>query len=154
MSPTTAGFVVDASVALKWLIEEEGSEAAMRLRGADLAAPALMRIEAANVLRSLVARQEIEASVAAELLGFLQTAPVAIVEHDDALEQAALELAVMLHHPVYDCVYLALAQRTKRTLVTADRRFLRAIRAGGFTTATLALEDLGRGAPPRETSRQ
>jgi len=146
MNQTTAGFVVDASVTLKWLIEEEGSEAAMRLRDAELAAPALMRIEAANVLRSLVARQEIGASDAVELLGFLQTAPVLIVEHDDALERAALELALMLRHPIYDCIYLALAQRMKRTLVTADKRFIRAIQASGITTVALALAEMSRDA--------
>ena len=145
MKPAIAGFVVDASVALKWLIEEEGSDAAIRLRDANLAAPALMRIEAANVLRSLAARQEIAASEAVELLGFLQTAPVSIVEHDDALERDALELALTLRHPVYDCVYLALAQRMKRVLVTADLRFLRVVRSGGISAVTLALDELGQG---------
>jgi hypothetical protein len=36
-----AGYIVDASVALKWLIEEDGSEAALSLRDSPLMAPAL-----------------------------------------------------------------------------------------------------------------
>jgi predicted nucleic acid-binding protein len=99
----------------------------------------------------LVARQEIDASDAAELFAFLQTAPVFIVEHDDALERAALELALALRHPVYDCVYVALAQRTKRTLVTVNMRFLLAIRASGITTAVLALDELGRGSASEDS---
>ncbi len=51
-------------------------------------------------------RQEIDASDASELFGFLQTAPVCIVEHDDALERAVLELALVLRQTVYNCVYL------------------------------------------------
>jgi predicted nucleic acid-binding protein len=121
---TRTGLVVDASVAIKWIVEEPGSDEALALRRRDLAAPALLRIEAANVLRTLAARGAMDASNARNLFGFLQTAPVAIVDHDDALESRALELALDLKHSVYDCLYLALAERMERTLVTADRRFL------------------------------
>lgn len=46
--------VVDASVAVKWLVDEPGSDAVHALKGRDLAAPALLRIEVANVMRTLV----------------------------------------------------------------------------------------------------
>jgi predicted nucleic acid-binding protein len=133
-------YIVDASVALKWLIEEDGSDAALSLQGCTLAAPALLRIEAANVLRSLTAREAITATEADELFALLQTAPVTIVEPDDALERRALALALELRHPVYDCVYLALAERMGRTLVTADRRFLRAV--GDVGVPAIALDAL------------
>ena len=47
--------VVDASVAVKWLIAEDGSDAAHRLAagGDDLHAPRLMASEIANALRLL-----------------------------------------------------------------------------------------------------
>lgn len=134
------GYVVDASVVLKWLIEEEGSEAALSLRDSSLMAPALLRIEVANVLRTLTAREAITAIEAEDLFALLQTAPVTIVEPDDALERRALAMALALRHPVYDCVYLALAERMGRTLVTADRRFLRAIE--GFDVSAISLEVL------------
>lgn len=131
--------VIDASVALKWLVEEPGSEDALALQGRDLAAPALLRIEAANVLRTLVARQEATRAQAVELLALLQGAPVTIVDPDDALEARALELALDLGHPIYDCVYLALAERMGRTLITADKRFLRALRDGPHAARAVAL---------------
>ena len=134
--------IIDASVALKWLVEESDSEAALALQGRDLAAPALLRIEAANVLRTLVARQEATRGQAIELLTFLQEAPVTIVDPDDALETRALELALDLGHPIYDCVYLALAERMGRTLVTADKRFLRALRDSPHASRAVALEDV------------
>ncbi len=134
---------MDASVALKWLVEEPGSEAALALKGHDLAAPALLRIEAANVLRTLVVRGVADPAQALDLLGLLQTAPVTIVEADDRLEVRALDLALDLGHPVYDCLYLALAERTGRTLVTADGRFLRALRATPYATWVKPLEEVG-----------
>ena len=51
--------------------------------------------------------------------------PVALREVDDG---AALELAVSLGHPVYDCTYLALAHSLDLRLVTADRRLREAVR--------------------------
>lgn len=137
---STPALVVDASVALKWLIEEEGSEAALALRTCDLAAPALLRIEAANALRTLAGRGETTPAKALALLDLLQTAPVTLVDADDVLEARALEMALALGHPVHDCVYLALAERMDRTLVTADRRFLRALEATPHAPQAVALD--------------
>lgn len=136
-----ATLVVDASVALKWLVDEPGSEAALSLQGRDLAAPALLHIEAANVLRTLAARGAATPAQALDLLALLQTAPVTIVDPDDALEARALELALDLGHPVYDCVYLALAERLGRALVTADRRFLKALGTTAQARRVIGLED-------------
>ena len=97
--------IVDASVALKWVVQEDGSDAALALQGRDLAAPALLRIETADALRTLAARQAIKPEVALSLFALLQAAPVTVVDHDDALEARALALAIELDHPVYDCLY-------------------------------------------------
>lgn len=131
MTSARPALVVDASVAVKWLVEEEGSDAALSLGERDLMAPSLLRIETANVLRTLAARRAIAPEAAADLFRLLQEAPVTLVEADDPLERRALELALSLAHPVYDCLYLALAERTGRLLVTADARFLRALAGTG-----------------------
>lgn len=138
-SPSTVPLVVDASVAIKWLVEEDDSEAALSLRDRDLAAPALLRIEAANVLRTLATRKATTPAEAAALFTLLQAAPVTLVDHDDALEARALQLALALGHPVYDCVYLALAERMGRILVTADSRFLKALKATTYASRVVAL---------------
>lgn len=133
------GLVVDASVAIKWLVEEAGSDAADALRETHLVAPAMIRIEVANVLRTLAARKSIAAAAAIDLFALFQTAPVVLVEHDDALERRALDLATTLDHPVYDCLYLALAERMGLRMVSADRRFLRAIAGTPFEALGRAL---------------
>ncbi len=42
----------------------------------------------------------------------------------EELAGAALRFAIDLRHPIYDCFYLALAEREEATLVTADARLL------------------------------
>ncbi len=46
------------------------------------------------------------------------------VEPDRHLQAEALALACHLNHPVYDCLYLALARREAATLISSDRRLV------------------------------
>ncbi|MWB78502.1 PIN domain-containing protein [Pseudooceanicola sp. 216_PA32_1] len=136
-------FVVDTSVAIKWIVDEEDSDKAELLQGADMVAPALFRIEASNVLRTLVSKQVLANERAIDLFLFLQTAPVTIIDADELLERRALDLALALEHPIYDCVYLALAERMDRQLITADRRFIKALSGTEHASRALALDTLG-----------
>ena len=113
--------VVDASVALKWVVDEPGAAAAEALLDEELLAPSLWLVEAANALWRRVQREELTRLEADERLGELLRAPVTTtpVEMDAT---SALELANELQHPVYDCLYLAVAVRKDATFVTADRR--------------------------------
>ncbi|MCP9833849.1 type II toxin-antitoxin system VapC family toxin [Cyanobium sp. Aljojuca 7A6] len=47
------------------------------------------------------------------------------IEPDRHLQVEALALACHLNHPVYDCLYLALARREAALLLTADQRLRR-----------------------------
>jgi predicted nucleic acid-binding protein len=114
--------VVDASVALKWVLAEPGQAAADALLDEDLIAPSLWLLEAANALWRRNLRGELSAGEAEERLSELFNAPVTSVPIEDDLSMAAA-LAQRLGHPVYDCLYLALAVREQTQVVTADRRF-------------------------------
>jgi predicted nucleic acid-binding protein len=114
--------VVDASVAVKWVLSETGSEAADALLDQDLMAPVLWLAETANVLWPKARIGEITAEQASARLSELLTAPVASLPIEPHLEPA-LKLALEIGHPVYDCIYLALALHHRTHVVTADRRF-------------------------------
>ncbi|HEY2034686.1 MAG TPA: type II toxin-antitoxin system VapC family toxin [Rhizomicrobium sp.] len=114
--------VVDASVILKWIFPEQGSQAAAALRSSDLIAPSIWIAEAGNALWRRAARGEIDLTQARRLLRELRTAPLTVFEMEDDLD-AALSLSVELNHPIYDCLYLALAVRQDTHCITADRRF-------------------------------
>lgn len=114
--------VVDASVALKWVLDEPGSDAASALRRERLIAPAVWLAEAANVLWRRVRIGDITPDEATARLGELRGAPLASLPIEPVLDRA-LELAIEIGHPVYDCLYVALALRHDTYVVTADRRF-------------------------------
>jgi predicted nucleic acid-binding protein len=122
--------VVDASVALKWVLDEPESEAAAALQADELLAPDLWLAEAANALWRYSRTGQITIEEANERLTELKNAPVASVPIGPHLS-AALGLAVEIGHPVYDCLYLALAIACDTHVVTADRRFVAA--ATGLT---------------------
>ena len=68
---------------------------------------------------------------AAERLSELLNAPVASLAMEPHLDQAR-KLATEIGHPVYDCLYLALALHHQTHVVTADRRFASAASASGL----------------------
>lgn len=114
--------IIDASIAVKWVVPEESSDAATALLGRRLAAPAVWLAEAANALWSKQARHEITPNQARDRVRELATAPVTAIPLSDLLS-AAMDVAIELNHPIYDCFYLAAAQLYDTQIVTADRRF-------------------------------
>jgi predicted nucleic acid-binding protein len=117
--------VIDASIAVKWVVEEHGTPEALTLRQkAKLIAPELLVAECANILWKKVKRDELlkeEALLAARLL---QGAEIELFP-TRSLFEAATRMSIGLDHPAYDCLYLALAVDKECPFVTADERFLR-----------------------------
>ncbi|HXJ93431.1 MAG TPA: type II toxin-antitoxin system VapC family toxin [Terriglobia bacterium] len=121
--------VIDASIAVKWVVEEAGTAEAVALRRrSKLIAPELLVAECANILWKKSRRDELsmdEAFLAARLL---QAGDIEFLPTHHLLE-AATRIAVELDHPAYDCLYLALAIERDCRLVTADEHFVRKLAA-------------------------
>ena len=117
--------IVDASVAVKWLVREPLSSEASRLLtgGVSLLAPDLLFAEAANALWAMRQRGELADADFEDAVETLRGAPVLIPSTLLQLTPAASRLAADLRHPIYDCFYLALAIQEKAPCVTADARF-------------------------------
>ena len=118
--------VVDASVACKWFFEEPLSEdaRAFALAHPALVAPDLVLAECANVAwrrvrDGQVSTEQAEACLNALPGWFEELTPSA------ELHQSAFRIARTLNHPVYDCLYIALAARDAAPLVTADKALVR-----------------------------
>jgi predicted nucleic acid-binding protein len=133
------GIIVDASVALKWVLNEDDSLLARALAGREeLAAPDLLWSECANGLWRWVRRGVLSGRVAHERFAALRRAPVALTAAEGLLVRA-LMLAVELGYPVYDCVYLALAVQQGRQVVSADRRFVNIVRQHARLSSSVVL---------------
>ena len=141
--------VVDASVAVKWLVAEDGSDAADRLLtdGDDLYAPRLMASEVANALWRKVRLGEIERGQAGVLTAAVSEMPVRW-SADETVCADAVRLALALDRPVYDCMYLALAHRLGARMVTADARFANALASTEHDGAVTMLAGRARVRPP------
>ena len=116
--------VVDTSVVIKWIVAEDGSESALLLLdGEALTAPDLLRAEMANVLATKVRHKEMSSGQALAS----QTIVEAAIRFVPAMElsRRALELALELSHPAYDCFFLALAEVLDGTLITADQKMIK-----------------------------
>ena len=123
-------FVVDASIAIKWVIQEEGTPAALRLRQAGrLIAPDLLVAECANILWKKVQRGELSKDEALLAARLLEGADIELLPTRSLLGAAA-RMAIELDHPAYDCLYLALAAAQDCRFVTADARLLRKLAQG------------------------
>jgi predicted nucleic acid-binding protein len=119
--------VVDASIAVQWFSNEPRSNLAARLieEQTPLLAPDLMPVEAVNAWWKKVRVGDMEPSHLNEalvnLLGLgIELAPATL------LLAPAARLAVEIDHPVYDCLYLALAKDRRARLATDDRDLRRA----------------------------
>ena len=115
---------VDASVVVKWFVHESLFEEARLLLAhrLDLHAPDILLAEFANVIWKKARRSEIpEPRPYMDELSHLSDIIVLHPVHN--LIARAAQIAEMIDHPVYDCLYLACAEATKSILVTADHKF-------------------------------
>ena len=119
--------VVDASVVVDWVAPDvDASSAAMATlrclakERADLLAPRLLFEEVANALLTGVRRRRWTGRAADASFGVLRRLPVQLVDDERDLDRA-WELARRYDdHPLYDMLYVAVAERAATTLITAD----------------------------------
>jgi predicted nucleic acid-binding protein len=126
--------IVDASVAVRWYLPEKGAAeaAAVLARDDDLIAPDLVLIEIGNAVWKRVRRAEVAVKDAVEIVGRASVDFTVLVPAVD-LVVAAMELSARLDHPIYDCMYLSLAQRDGAPLITADRQLAVLAEQAGVT---------------------
>ena len=134
--------VVDASIAAKWFVEEDGRKQALRVLDlSDREAPDLIVAEVANVIWKKTLRGQVTdtqaRAICAALPRYFET-----LHASEALVESALAIGLALRHPIYVCLYLACATRLGARLVTADRRLIAALADTDLATLAVHVDTL------------
>ena len=128
-----SGLVVDASVVVAWLFDDEDEPRAdrvlERLEGDGALAPQLWRLETRNSLLVAERRGRLSAGGVKERLDALKGLPIRTDEEPDL--QSAFDLARAHGLSFYDALYLELAKRESAELATLDGALSRAAVAEG-----------------------
>jgi predicted nucleic acid-binding protein len=135
--------VLDASTALKWVLVEPDSDKAIRLRDDyrnavhELIVPDSFSLECAHSLTKKQ-RQGLIPDAKALWGAILLDSPVYFPIHP--LMDRAVTISVRNRHNVHDCLYVALAERERCELVTADHKLINSLqRSFPFITSLASL---------------
>lgn len=132
-------FVLDCSIAVAWLFDDEASpetDALLgRLREDGALVPGNWRLELGNVLTQAERRNRIAGVQIAAYLDLLDRLPIVTdAETESRALREILTLARTENLTTYDAAYLELAMRRNVQLATRDRALIRAARGIGIET--------------------
>jgi predicted nucleic acid-binding protein len=125
-------YVLDSSVALKWVLPEADTPKAVRLRNEyrlglhELLAPDVFPIEVAHNIAKSERRGIIPPGLGARRLNSVLSNAPALLGYIPLLPRA-FAIASAARIGVYDCLYVALAEREGCDLLTADARLIRSL---------------------------
>jgi predicted nucleic acid-binding protein len=127
-------YVLDASVAFKWEVPEPDSDKANRLRDDfrnavhELLAPDFFPQELAHALTRAERQGRIAVGQAAVFWADAMTTPPALLSVT-SLTPRAISISSSLRIGVYDCLYVALAEREGCDFITADDKLVKNLQA-------------------------
>ena len=91
----------------------------------------ILLVEVANVLGKKVRAKTMTGEDAMSCLALIRSG-VTRLRHSEPLIPRALELSIILNHPVYDCVFLACAEAEGGVLATRDIPFVTRVTERGL----------------------
>jgi predicted nucleic acid-binding protein len=129
-------FVIDASLAISWLFEDEQTPLVMKLlqqvSGNGAVVPSLWRLEVASALQNGIKRKRIDAAYRDSAIQKLLRLPIETdSDTNDYAWSTTLQLADIHRITVYDASYLELALRRGLPLATRDEPLAAAAGSAG-----------------------
>ena len=136
--------ILDASIALKWVLEEPDSPTALRFRDEaaagryTLLAPDIFQFEVAYSLTKAERRRAIQVGEAEDMAADVFAEMPELYPATDLLF-AAIRLSSALRAGLYDCLYLVLSEQKGIPVLTADSKL---ISAAHSRFSLITLDDL------------
>jgi predicted nucleic acid-binding protein len=127
-------YVLDSSVAFKWVVREVDSDKADRLRAEyqnalhELLSPDIFPVELAHALTRAERQKRIATGQARDLLADVLTTPPNFYNYRPLLT-SAVDISSAMRIGVYDCLYVALAEQENCEFVTADDKLVKNLQA-------------------------
>jgi predicted nucleic acid-binding protein len=125
--------VVDSSVTIRWFIKEmdyqsQALDVFSRILANEfqLFAPDLIYAEIGNIVWKLRRFQNLKPENAQKAIESFSAVNMTVISNG-ALLKDAYTIAIQYNRSVYDCLYIALAQREKCSFVTADEKLVNAV---------------------------
>lgn len=156
--------VVDASVVVDWIVPNADPGlpvvavlSRLAADDAELLAPRLLIEEVSNALLTGVRRERWSGAAADAAQGLLRRLPVRLLDEPRDLDRAWDLARRYDNHPIYDLVYVALAERRRTQLITADSRLRDTLAdsTGSWPPSSFSAEGReGRLPPPTSRSRK
>ena len=122
-------YVLDASAALCWVLPRPNSGKALQLRAGfqnalhELIGPSIFPGEVASALRKVERQKLIAVGDARPLLGRVMRTPPVLYAYEPLLDRA-VDISSQTRSGLYDCLYVALAERDGCELVTDDQKLI------------------------------
>ena len=134
--------VVDANVAIKWVIDQPLRDRAREIvaRRIAVVAPSMFVAETTTALWKYVRAGQIGAQQARQGLS-LVLGQISVFEQDANLADEALDIGAQLNYAPYDCFYLSLAMQRGVPFVTVDQRFINRIAQTVYKPHVVHLSD-------------
>jgi predicted nucleic acid-binding protein len=134
--------VIDACVAIKWFLPEQGYEKASGIIQSypEFLAPELFLIEIDAVITKKVRKREIELSEAYILYDEVRKLPFKLIRYDQTAK-LSFELSATLPITTYNATYLSVALQFNEEVYTADRRFYRGVSTTPFRDYVKSIDD-------------
>lgn len=137
-------YIVDASVAAKWFLDELHTESARRLlyMPAQLHAPDFFLLEMDNLFCKRIRRGDFSEEDGNNSRLILRSHHIYIHPFGDFLDEA-YSIANQTGRSLYDCLYVALAVHLDGKMVTADRKLYDGLAEGPFVRYVAWIKDIG-----------
>lgn len=134
--------VVDANVAIKWVIDQPLRDRARAIvaRRIAVVAPSMFVAETATAFWKYVRAGQVTEQQARQGLS-LVLGQISLFEQDANLADEALGIGAQLNYAPYDCFYLVLAMQRGVPLVTVDQRFINRIAQTSYKSHVVHLAD-------------